>query len=226
MAGSILERLGWKFIRVRGSEYYRGRSQAISRIVAELNASGINPEATDTENGAQDEDALLTRVKIRAMQLMNGSDEMDVPPPPPRQKPGTRNTHSQAQRAVPSEPELPNETISDSQLPAEISTEPIVHSEPPVPVQPKPQQPRSTSANAEQISMVLPEDDLLAALTKQGFRYLDNRKSSGLIWVFYDSLKVGTFVALRDKLGFKAKLEKRGAKATNNEPAWCITGQK
>ena len=42
---SILERLGWKFIRVRGSEYYRRPAQTIARIVSELNAAGIEPEA-------------------------------------------------------------------------------------------------------------------------------------------------------------------------------------
>ena len=78
----------------------------------------------------------------------------------------------------------------------------------------------------EQLVMPLPKDDLLAALTERGFRYLDNRKSSGLLWVYYDSGKVGQLIELRNKFGFQSKLEKRGAKATGNQTAWCITWQK
>ena len=78
----------------------------------------------------------------------------------------------------------------------------------------------------EQLAMPLPEDDLLAALTERGFRYLDNRKSSGLLWVYYDSGKVGQLIELRSKFGFQSKLEKRGAKATDNQTAWCITWKK
>jgi len=30
---SILERLGWRFIRIRGSEYYRGKEETIARVI-------------------------------------------------------------------------------------------------------------------------------------------------------------------------------------------------
>lgn len=56
---SILERLGWKFIRVRGSEYYRRPAQTIARIVSELNAAGIEPEAGSAEVNHDAEDTLV-----------------------------------------------------------------------------------------------------------------------------------------------------------------------
>ena len=44
--------------------------------------------------------------------------------------------------------------------------------------------------------------------------------------LYYDAAKKEDFSSLQQRIGFKATLEKRGAKATNNEPAWCIYGQK
>lgn len=41
---SILERLGWRFIRIRGSEYYRNPEKTIKRVISELNAYEIYPE--------------------------------------------------------------------------------------------------------------------------------------------------------------------------------------
>ena len=40
---AILERIGWKFIRIRGSEYYKDRNTTINRVVKELKNYGIEP---------------------------------------------------------------------------------------------------------------------------------------------------------------------------------------
>lgn len=77
---SILERLGWRFIRIRGSEYYHGKSQTITRIISELNAAGIEPEANllPEDNGV--EDMLTSDIRARAMQLMQGEDVLEMEP--------------------------------------------------------------------------------------------------------------------------------------------------
>lgn len=41
---TILERSGWRFIRIRGSEYYRNPEATIDRVVSELHIMGIEPE--------------------------------------------------------------------------------------------------------------------------------------------------------------------------------------
>lgn len=54
---SVLERLGWKFIRVRGSEYFKSRDKAMKRIFKELEAFGIEklgPEAAPVRGEADD----------------------------------------------------------------------------------------------------------------------------------------------------------------------------
>lgn len=40
---TVLERIGWKFIRLRGSEYYRDKEKAIDRVCNDLNELGIEP---------------------------------------------------------------------------------------------------------------------------------------------------------------------------------------
>jgi len=74
---TILERLGWRFIRVRGSEYFRNPEKAIERIVQELTDYGIMPE----EQGEQAADIsrntdLLNRVKARAITILSGTVEI------------------------------------------------------------------------------------------------------------------------------------------------------
>ena len=219
---SILERLGWKFIRIRGSEYYRERSQTISRVIGKLNDAGIYPETTLAANHMPDEDELLTRVKVRAAQLLNDLGHTNASPLPLPNHLPIFNTSNQ-----PTAPQS-SEIKGDAELTAmEEARKPLdVVLASPCEMSDKPKPLKESASVHEQIEMQFPEMDLLSALTKYGFQYVDNRKTSGLIWVLYDAAQRGTFASLREKMGFKATLEKRGAKATNNKPAWCITGQK
>lgn len=68
----ILERLGWRFIRIRGSEYYRDREAAMQRVVRELGELGIRPEQSeDSAQHGRDGYPLLERVKRRAARLLD-----------------------------------------------------------------------------------------------------------------------------------------------------------
>jgi very-short-patch-repair endonuclease len=64
----ILERCGWKFVRVRGSEYYRDPILAIQRVVKELEKLGVTP-STSVPAAVEPEGALLQRVRSRAQEL-------------------------------------------------------------------------------------------------------------------------------------------------------------
>lgn len=64
----VLERCGWKFIRVRGSEYYRHPQDAINRIVRELNRLGVTPTHTQPEQKEPDGE-LLRKVRDRAREI-------------------------------------------------------------------------------------------------------------------------------------------------------------
>ena len=74
---TILERIGWRFIRIRGSEYFRNPEKTIDRIAAELNKRGIEPEdaaAVQAENLTSE---LLERVKRKAEETMRRLSEVD-----------------------------------------------------------------------------------------------------------------------------------------------------
>ncbi len=68
---TILERIRWRFIRIRGSEYYRNPDKAIERVVSELTRYGIEPEAQiETVEDSRTSD-LLQRVKAKAASILN-----------------------------------------------------------------------------------------------------------------------------------------------------------
>ena len=67
---AILERLGWKFIRIRGSAFYRNPDEAMEKVYLELekyriypNYSGINDDSELEDNG------LLEKIKRMAAQI-------------------------------------------------------------------------------------------------------------------------------------------------------------
>ena len=67
----ILERLGWRFVRLRGCEYYRNKEQAIERVVADFKDFGILPEDwNDSIKSAPRSSELLERVKLRANEIL------------------------------------------------------------------------------------------------------------------------------------------------------------
>lgn len=64
----VLERCGWKFVRVRGSEYYRHPERALQRIVKELERLGVTP-SVEQPIPTEPEGALLQRVRARALEI-------------------------------------------------------------------------------------------------------------------------------------------------------------
>ena len=221
---SILERLGWKFIRVRGSEYYRRPAQTIARIVSELNAAGIEPEAGSAEVNHDAEDTLVSDIRVRAMQLMREEDATEMKPFTSANEPESDQKLSES----PMEHEVREEVghseemrpvMNSAQVNGSVSTrsEKAVRTE---------QRRNRPTAFAEQISMFEPEEDMLTALENVGFACIDNRDSSGILWVLYDDGKVEAFREIERQYLIKATLEKRGAVATGGAPAWRILVRK
>ncbi|HEV2436156.1 MAG TPA: AAA domain-containing protein [Verrucomicrobiae bacterium] len=67
---AVLERLGWQFVRVRGSLFFRDEERAMEPVFRRLEELGITPEAASTgpESPAK-EDELVQRVIRRAEEL-------------------------------------------------------------------------------------------------------------------------------------------------------------
>lgn len=78
---AILERLGWKFIRIRGSEFYRDSESTMDRVYVELENNGIKPsflseDQSDVLN-QNSENQLLDRIKIQAESIRNSWNGKD-----------------------------------------------------------------------------------------------------------------------------------------------------
>lgn len=76
---TILERLGWRFIRIRGSEYFRCPEKTIERVVSELKKFGIEPESANNESMDVNvrNTELLERVENRAAQIIAENRERE-----------------------------------------------------------------------------------------------------------------------------------------------------
>jgi superfamily I DNA and/or RNA helicase/very-short-patch-repair endonuclease len=66
---AILERLGWKFIRIRGSVFFRDAERAMTKVFEQLNALGIVPERETAVLKDDQNSELINRVQCRAQEL-------------------------------------------------------------------------------------------------------------------------------------------------------------
>jgi very-short-patch-repair endonuclease len=81
---AILERLGWKFVRVRGSLFFRDPERALAPIFRRLEELGIRPEspAATAETPARDRSRLEARV-IRQAEELRHSWNVELDPGTP-----------------------------------------------------------------------------------------------------------------------------------------------
>lgn len=77
---AILERLGWKFVRIRGSEFFRNPHSAMQPIFDKLSSLDIPPELSSGDDTTTDsvDDELKQRVIRRAEEIRQSWIENDV----------------------------------------------------------------------------------------------------------------------------------------------------
>ena len=68
----ILERCGWKFIRVRASEYFRNPEKAIKDLIIQLDDKGVYPNHKEVYSNKNE---LLNNIKSEALELMEKYEE-------------------------------------------------------------------------------------------------------------------------------------------------------
>lgn len=81
---------------------------------------------------------------------------------------------------------------------------------------------KEVSNGAEAQKQASGKTPLVEALKNAGFRCIDNRTTSSILWVMYEPTKRYVFERIIAGYDVQCKLEKRGALATNNAPAWRI----
>lgn len=260
---TILERLGWQFIRIRGSEFYRDKEKTINRVIAELKSLGIEPEDVAKCKKTERETELLQRVKISAAAILKkyepDNSEWDAVTISAALDPKKLMLDTELKK----EPKVIKEKVNTSAMKtpeAKVSTPTTPESGPtrlgtkqanPVkgrtisqkatgkssasPVGSKKSQPvKVTTDNLGQ--MTIPEisiqgkipskrkkgDEFIKELLSKKIEVIDNRTQSDIVWVLYCKEQKEFIENVISKYKYKAMLEKRGAIATGNRPAWRV----
>lgn len=76
---AILERLGWRFIRIRGSAYYRDPEQTMKQVIESLTKLGIHPSYEDGDSNNTINESLIAKVKARAASYRKDTNEIQEP---------------------------------------------------------------------------------------------------------------------------------------------------
>lgn len=66
---AILERLGWVFIRIRGSLFFRDPDTAMAPVFSKLNHLGIDPLGSETTTNQLEESRTIQRIRRAADSL-------------------------------------------------------------------------------------------------------------------------------------------------------------
>lgn len=93
---AILERLGWRFIRIRGSAFYRNPDEAMKQVFEELNRLSIKPDFSHTATTSSLDSeprasSLLSTIKRMAAEIrQEWKGELHEEPDEPREAPSPR----------------------------------------------------------------------------------------------------------------------------------------
>jgi very-short-patch-repair endonuclease len=241
---AILERLGWTFVRIRGSEFFRDPDRAMQPVFDRLQALEIHPEGisvpTPQETGNWE---LKERVIRRAAQLRriwNGeveslpdavtqSDEIEV---------DERNGRGEAVLVSVTTGVVPTVASEETNHATEGEPGDIA------PVSPPSEQPflwmpsleRQSGALAfvqlslldngeektfEGLERSSAVEDIVALLVQKGLRVIDKRSSAGALWVFGGPELSPLMAALKSE-GYRFTFAPNGGKATRNAASWWM----
>lgn len=198
---TILERLGWRFVRIRGSQFFRNPDQAMEPVFARLRALDIPPQAAQSsiQDFQQQGSALKERIVRRATELrQEWLYEKD-------------KSHSQTHHMSSSMPQ-PKAFPVQAQSPAsKISARPMVQT------QHTPTQPPSTLTIAQKEKKY--SFNLLTFLTEKKCRIVDKRSSGGRLWVVGGKELDAIMMELR-KRGIVFRFVPKGGQSTQYQDGW------
>lgn len=209
---AILERLGWQFVRIRGSQFFRAPEAAMVPVFERLEQLGIGPEADKKpEDEAAREQELRDRVIRRAAELRQAwSDDEEEVDPAPRPRWSGRASAPSPLSSAPVEPKASPPT-------------------PAVPAKPAIIEPRSPSSMpVSQSSLESPppaqaaSNDLVAMLKDQHIECIDKRSNGGAMWAV-GGIELSSLMSDLAKRGYKFTFSPSGGRATARRPAWWFT---
>lgn len=224
---TILERLGWRFIRIRGSEYYRNPEKAMERVITELAEFGIKPEETPTAEAVPfRETDLLNRVKACAHRILSGKNVSGDQPDIDTIAAALDSKDDMAEDCTPEETVSAVQTIKPTPaIPEERKTQ-----------TPKAFQPAGTwyqESPAKAKIMERPEQivipgmeenghsvqSIIELLESSGVQYIDKRSNNGSLWII-GGKELSDIAEKAKMMGYVFRFKENGGRATKNQPAW------
>jgi very-short-patch-repair endonuclease len=209
----VLERLGWSFIRIRGSEYFRQRENTIKRIVSELESMGIEKLGpVTTEKSTITTDPLKFKIIQRAEEIKNSWNEDAVEEKEVKVKQGRwgKKISSNEKPLFDGNAALNIDPI-DSQPVSQVESyqEKIL----------EPKNRISTNNDWRLTIMNLDPNRIASFLTSHGFEVVDKRNVGGSLWVI-DNERFKPLAEHLDSIGFKFIFATNGSGSTQGRPAW------
>ena len=233
---TILERLGWRFIRIRGSEYFRDPDKTIERVVSELSLYGIAPEVDDQNiESVTERSELLDRVKARAANIISASKEDEsldmetvaaalntsgtietIDSSTEEKKTSVEKENRSTQMSM-FDFSLEEEQVEMATSNKQIVTEPL-NTEPTI-------QKNQDAFNKEtmgQISFSEAKEsfeNVFALLNALGIPYIDKRNVNGALWII-GGKELSDIAKWCESFGLKFTFKADGARATDGKPGW------
>ena len=239
---TILERLGWRFIRIRGSEYYRAPEETMERVVSELTAFGIEPEtAEDSNSSEQRTSELLSRVKLRAAQIIESKhgedDPIDLETIRVALDPKSIVPKQDEEKAISAQMVANVEQVTvdvQEDNPKLLAVEVTAAQKTTTRKTPKKSStakskkvPTSNAKNESQgeaVQQVMPDmevssEDILTFLKNRNVHYVDKRSNGGALWII-GGHELDSLVAEAKNMGILFHFKMGGGNVTKGKDGW------
>lgn len=211
---ALLERLGWRrFIRLRGSEYFRNPDEAIRRLIERLRALGVQPDRRPEDPPPnQPGDELRERVIRRAAELLRDWREsgIDQGQSRPKQQWG-RKSGGQT---------VPESADHDERGPSASDHTSTVEPTNPADLSPT-KLPGFGGDEMLPASNGQPIDPVLF-FKKMGCEVNDKRPLGGNLWII-GGQELASMMSEFAARGVTFSFKPEGGKATGHRPAWFTT---
>lgn len=193
---AILERLGWSFVRIRGSKYYSDKTQTICDVCDQLETLGIDAEHRVAKGAASSD--LLERV-------MKAIDEIGEAKARPLVGQRLNNTRERT------------ETIAEA-LCSKGHGDDCVET----PSLYRGVQPLLRSDGGDRAVEGAGADSIIKRLSEAGVEFYDKRGKGGCLWVV-DAPEVDKVIASVERAsGTEFAYKREGGRATHGKAAWLL----
>lgn len=231
---AILERARWKFIRIRGSQFFRDPDGTMQNVMERLSQMGITPQSVPSSAPPEETDGtLVERVVRRAAELRReweaaGFETLFSP-----QRPSRRSVARPGSRQSPPVTRVDKNTLTD------VGKHSPVESSVPSPATGNPRNDHATRKTApravqsakrtsqqplfEDLLSESPKEstvDEVAFLRSHGLDVVDKRGSGGSLWVVGGRELAPLLKELRTTYGVRFIFAENGGRATRHRPAW------